>query len=229
VRFEVTKLFASWLTSLNSQISVVAVVGGTSGDPEVGILKSLYPIAEIHYFGIDNPRNDRNFHGLNLDADHADISIKFDLVLCSQVLEHLWNLDNAFNELRALLNQGGYLWLNCPASNMAHGSPHYYSAGYAADYLVRNLEHRGFEIELAQNLGTKRYYFATHILRQWLTEDESKNPILKYNFQPGTFLGVARKYLREMPGRLLSLVYSNKVSTEIEFATESVVLAKLIK
>jgi len=229
VRFEVTKLFSSWLTSLNSQISVVAVVGGTSGDPEVGVIKSLYPNAEIHYFGIDNPRNDKNFHRLDLDTDHAHISTKFDLVLCSQVLEHLWNLDNAFNELRAFLNLGGYLWLNCPASNMAHGSPHYYSAGYAAEYLVKNLEHRGFEIEISRNIGSKRYYFSTHILRQWLTEAEIQSPIFKYNFQPGSFLGISRKYLRELPGRILSLVYSNLVTTDIDYATEAVVLAKLTK
>ncbi len=223
----VVQEFDNWLNTSKPIISTVAVVGGSSADPEVAVVNKHFPEATIHFFGIDNSRNDAGYSILDLNSAPATKLVKFDLVVNSQVLEHVWNLANAFDRLAHLTKQGGFLWINCPASNMAHGSPAYYSAGYTDGYIAENLKHRNFDILISKTIGSKRNYFMTHILRHWPTEAELRHPVLNYNFQPGTFLGVTRKFLVNLPGRLMSIGFSKKVVHSIDFATESVVLAKL--
>lgn len=190
----VVEEFQKWLVTSKPAISTVAVVGGTSADPEVAVVNKLLPDATIHFFGIDNSRNDANYSTLDLNSNPRTNMAKFDLVISSQVLEHVWNLANAFDNLSQLTKQGSYLWVNCPASNMAHGSPAYYSAGYTDGYIAENLKHRNFDVLISKTIGSKRNYFMTHTLRFWPTEAELRRPVLNYHFQPGSFLGVTRKF-----------------------------------
>lgn len=226
MRFEVVRIFSEWLSTESGNLKEIAVVGGTSRDAEVSILKNQIPSVAIDYYGIDNPHDDEGFTFLDLNYPGVQITKKYDLVICSQVLEHVYNLENTFNSLAALTKGGGFLWVNCPASNMVHGSPHFYSAGYAPEYLSENLAIRGLHTLKSESIGSKRYYFMTHILRFWATEREHQKPVLGYNFQPGTFLGICRKLLVDLPGRFLSLLYSKKITDDVNFSTETVVLAQ---
>jgi SAM-dependent methyltransferase len=227
MRFETTRIFNEWFTENCAEIDNVAVVGGTSSDAELEVIRRVSPKTSIHYFGIENTNADNNFQHLDLNLSVNIQHSKFDLVLCSQVLEHVWNLNQVFQWFASLVKKDGYLWVNCPASNIAHGSPEYYSAGYTPEYISNNLKLRNFEIEMEIAFGSKRYYFMTHILKFWPTQHEHDHPVSKYNFQPGTLLGIARKFLLDLPGRVLSLFFSNKIEQGIDTATESIVLAKL--
>lgn len=221
--------FRNWLFTSKPKLSEVAVVGGTSSDPEVSLLKEFLPNVTFHFFGIDNSNNDANYYHLDLNSTPEKTSIKFDLVLNSQVIEHVWNLSNAFDNLAQLTKDGGYLWINCPASNMPHGSPHYFSAGYTDGFIAANLRARNYEIIISKTIGSKRNYFMTHILRHWSTQAELNHPLINYHFQPGSLLGVTKKFLIDLPGRIISIFFSKKVLNSIDFATESIVLARLIK
>lgn len=227
MRYLVTDEFSRWLSASQPQISSVAVIGGSSSDPEVEVLKKILPEVRISYLGIENPNSDNSFLFFDLNERNADHSSKYDLILCSQVLEHIWNIENAFSTFKRILRQGKFLWLNCPASNMPHGSPHYYSAGYTGDFLSKNLEMRGFQILLNQQFGSKRNYFMTHALRFWPTERELARPVIFYNFQPGTLKGIFKKYVKDLPGRFISIFYSKKIRADISYSTETVVLAVL--
>ena len=86
---------------------------GTDGDPK--------PSGNYKYFGVGN-----NWKTLDnvarLEPDYvADITMvetlpdyKFDLVICSQVLEHVFNYQMAIENLKGLLKPGGYLIVDCP-------------------------------------------------------------------------------------------------------------------
>jgi hypothetical protein len=227
MRFLVTKEFTAWFSSLAPKPHSIAVVGGTSQDPEVAEIKRILPSANLDYFGIENPYSDSNFTYLDLNDPNQDLKKKYDLVLCSQVLEHVWNIENTFNVLVSLVSKKGFIWFNCPASNMAHGSPAYYSSGYTAEFVAENLKMRGLTILKSRHYGSKRYYFMTHALKHWATESEHLRPVSSYNFQPGTFLGVTRKFLRDLPGRFISLFYSKRNLSSVEYATETLVLAQI--
>jgi SAM-dependent methyltransferase len=205
IRWEVLKEFKRLSTPLLSSIQTVIVVGGGSIDPEIVHLESIGRNFQISYVGIDK---------------------QADLVCCSQVLEHIWNHQTFFNHLKNLTKPEGYLWINVPFSNFVHGSPHFYSSGFSPDYLVQNLEKIGFEIVYANQLGSRRYYLATHILNVWLTEKEHKSISTYYHFQPGTKLGIVRKFIRELIQRVPLAFFSASVTPNLKTATESLVFAR---
>jgi SAM-dependent methyltransferase len=171
---------------------------------------TVYPLAEVTFFGIENVELNTAFIELDLNLP-SKINLKYDLVICAQVLEHVWNLNIAFENLSKLLNSdNGLLWINCPASNMVHGSPEYFSAGYS----------------LAGSFGSRRLYFFTHALQFWPTKFELEHPIL--TFRPLRSYGrkIVIETIRGFFGRTYSVLLSSKQTSEPQYATESFALAK---
>lgn len=227
MRYLATKSLLEFITHENLDLHNVAIVGGSSRDPEAIALNEMYPDINFEYFGIENLHNDAAFTFLDLNLETEIVDRSYDLVICSQVLEHLWNVASAFSNLAILAGTEGYLWINCPASNMPHGSPAYYSAGYSPDYLRKNLEALQHQVILAECVGSKRNYFYTHILRHWASERDHQNPIRGFRAQPGTFKGKVRQYIEIMPTRFLVLFFSAKKTHSIDFATETYSLSRL--
>ena len=123
MRFLVTQTLKTWLTENEPQINSIAVVGGSSREPELSIFRQLYPSARIEFFGIENSCEETNFQEFDLNSDEYSSGDKFDFIICSQVLEHIWNLENSFRVFLQMTKPGGYRWVNVPASNFPHGSP----------------------------------------------------------------------------------------------------------
>jgi SAM-dependent methyltransferase len=228
VRQIVTSEFAKFIDIEKLEVQFVAIVGGSSSDPEVAVIKHRYPKAEIHYFNLANPENDLNFHRLdiNLDVEIFSDDAIFDLVVSSQVLEHVWNHSNYFKLVAGLASPGGLIWVNCPKSNLVHGSPHYYSAGFTAEYLANNLQTLDCNILRTGEIGNKRYYLGVHLARYWQSPEENEHPILHYNFQPGSKLGVLRKFIKDLPVRLYLSTIPRRDSKSKDFATEAYVGAQ---
>jgi len=185
-------------------------------------------MAEFHYLNIDNPTQDSNFHLIDINeiSSIPDFRLYFDLVISSQVIEHIWNHPNYFDLLCNLVRPSGLIWVNCPKSNMVHGSPHFFSAGFTSTYLAKNLESRNCEILDSGEIGNRRYYLGTHFARYWQTPKENRHPLLKYNFQPGTLHGIVWKFIRELPSRILLTTIKATDSENQEYATESFAWAK---
>ena len=227
MRSEVTTILIDWLKESKSKISSIAVVGGSSNEPELLELLKIYPEAAVYFLGIAQGPQDIPFIELDLN-ESSGLDQSFDIVICAQVLEHIWNLGNCMKNLSALVNQQhGLIWINCPASNLVHGSPEYFSAGYSHEMISKNLENHQFEIILANSIGSRRLYFFTHTLQYWPTKFELAHPLLTYRplrsngrrLIPETFLGFF--------GRLYALFLSNKKLSKSQFDTETFVLAKL--
>jgi SAM-dependent methyltransferase len=226
MRWEVLRRFKIAIENEEINTSSCVVVGGSSQDPELQFIKSAGNLIEVAFLGIEDTKD--NFHCFDLNETNK-LPNSWDFVLCSQVLEHVWNHKNFFVNLREMTKTGGHLWLSVPMSNFVHGSPDYYSAGFAPEYLLRNLEENNFEIIYSDSIGSKRYYLATHLLSTWLTEKEHANPLVNYVFQPGTKLGVLRKFLIDWVCRAPLVFASKRITNDPRFATESFVLAKKIR
>ena len=229
VRELVTKKFEEFIILEELSIEKVAVVGGTQKDPEVNSILLLFPEAKFHYFNISNDFSDENFHYLDLneELDSKLNNLNFDLVLSSQVIEHIWNHGNYFKVLAHLCSPSGIIGVNCPKSNMVHGSPEYFSAGFTARYLAKNLEVYGCEILLESELGNRRYYLGIHLGRYWQTLGENRHPLWEYSIKPGTILGNIRKFLRDLPVRILLTFVKAVDSPNADYATEAFVAARL--
>lgn len=155
-----------------------AVVGGTKDEPEISGL--VLQQASVKTFGIED-----SDETLDLNIQEATLE-QFDLVICSQVLEHVWNVRAALKNLAGLTSDDGLLWINVPASNFVHGSPEYFSAGYSQEFLLENLQDLGLEIVQSGQICSRRNYLARHKYALWLSEAETQNPF-RY-LRSGNFL-----------------------------------------
>jgi SAM-dependent methyltransferase len=56
------------------------------------------------------------FH--RLDIEHGALDATFDLVLCTEVIEHLGDRQTAFRHLSSMVAPGGYLLITCPTGRV---------------------------------------------------------------------------------------------------------------
>ncbi len=76
----------------------------------------------------------------------------FDVILCSEVLEHVPDPTCALGEFARLLKPGGKLILTAPFASLVHMAPYHYCSGFSRYWYEFHLARRGFEImELAPN------------------------------------------------------------------------------
>jgi SAM-dependent methyltransferase len=212
-----SEVFGRLLRQSGAKVSSAAVLGGSLAEPEMSYLS-----ATIEVFGIDG--RDR-FLDLNRPTP-KEVTEKYDLVLSSQTLEHLWNHEAFFDNLTNLCKIGGLVWVNCPASNFPHASPEYYSAGFTAEYLNLNLVQRGFEIIHSETIASKRNYIARHSLGLWINERENRFPLrylLRFS-KPLDFLDNLRKYFFGL--LVLAFIRDSKQDA---FGVESLCFARLTR
>jgi len=168
-----------------SRIQKILVLGGGIDEPELMLFEKSG--VEIHYAGIAQDSLDEKFHFIDLD-NFKETNMTFDLVICNQVLEHLYNLENAFKYFDSLVRKNGMIWITCPANNFRHGSPFYYSAGYSREFLEMKLSHRGFVSIDVGELSSRRIYLFRHLLGLWPTTKQVRFPLIAYFGFNGTAL-----------------------------------------
>ena len=226
MRASCTRTLVNWIEDNRRTVNSIAVVGGSSNEPELLKIIDIYPMAKVIFYGIENADSAGAFVEFDLNIP-TETTQKFDLVICAQVLEHIWNLNVAFENLSKLLNPDiGLLWINCPASNMVHGSPEYFSAGYSVEMLTQHLELVNLKVVLASSFGSRRLYFFTHALQFWPTNFELRHPILTYRPLRSYGRSIVFETIRGFLGRTYSLLLSRKENSEPQYATESFALAR---
>ncbi len=92
---------------------------------------------------------------IDLVSDITEIPAEdasFDVILCSEVLEHVPEPNHALDEFARLLKPGGILILTAPFASNVHMAPYYFCSGFSKYWFEHHLSSRGFEIrELVAN------------------------------------------------------------------------------
>lgn len=88
----------------------------------------------------------------------------FDVILCSEVLEHIPEPTHALDEFARLLKPGGILILTAPFASNVHMAPYHYCSGFSKYWYQHHLTQRNFEI---QELTPNGDWYA--LLRQEIT------------------------------------------------------------
>jgi SAM-dependent methyltransferase len=185
---------------LDSSLNI-GVIGGSLADIEAQWLLTHYPKSTFQVLGIEN-------FDIYLDLNDSILQdYNFDLILVSQVLEHIWNHKTFFDQLLLSVRDGGLIWVGCPASNKVHASPDYFSAGFTSQYLANNFESRGARTLSSGGFGSKRLYMATHLLPGWLTPRGHSFPLI-FAFEERKFLPRILLWLRFLPS-LIFLSFVN--------------------
>ena len=190
-----------------SNLKKIAIVGGSLSDHEVQLIREKYPDALIEVYGIEQGQF---FMDLNLSPTRQK---EFDLILRTNVIEHVFHHENFAKNLLSLLNQKGALWLVFPFSDMYHGSPFYYSAGFDPDYVERLFLRNDGKTEFKKIIGSKRLYFFTHLLQDWPSEFRYNHPFVGQIIWGLGMRNNPRPPLRNLnPSNLLIAAYLSWVS-----------------
>ncbi|PUE31189.1 methyltransferase type 11 [Limnohabitans sp. Jir61] len=89
----------------------------------------------------------------------------FDVILCSEVFEHLPCALKALDEFRRLLKPGGKLIITAPFASLVHFAPYHYATGYSRYWYEYHLPSRSFEIQELTSNGDWFSYAKQEILR----------------------------------------------------------------
>lgn len=96
-----------------------------------------------------------NTSQIDIVCDIADIpepAASFDIILCSEVFEHLPDPLKALDEFSRLLKPGGKLIVTAPFGSLVHFAPYHYSTGFSRYWYEYHYPLRGLEIlELSSN------------------------------------------------------------------------------
>ncbi len=112
--------------------------------------------------------NDWDYGKLDIISDvtaipEADES--FDVILCTEVIEHIVNPIDAIKEFSRLLKPGGQLVLTAPFCSMTHFAPYHFYSGYNRFFYQEVLSQYNFEIvEMTEN-GNYFEYLAQELKR----------------------------------------------------------------
>jgi SAM-dependent methyltransferase len=221
-REEILNRFVVQVENLGADLLIdqINLVGGSASDPEAIYLKERFPNSRITTYGIE----DSDYY-LDLNANPSNHGTLGDIVLVSQVLEHVWCHEQFFENVVRLAKVGGFIWIGCPASNKVHGSPGYFSAGFTSTYLRNNLHNFHTEIIDAGFFGTKRLYLATHWIPGWLSVRAHRFPLL-FAFDNYRFVERIVLILRYF-GQLMFLTLTNpRLASNERWATEAWILAR---
>lgn len=135
--------------------------GAVHAGPNVGLLDDGWDTSKI-----------------DLVSDITEIPAEdcsFDVILCSEVLEHVPEPTHALDEFARLLKPGGVLILTAPFASMVHMAPYHYCTGFSRFWYEHHLRARNFEIvELIPN-GDWYSYLRQELTRLGGMERERKN------------------------------------------------------
>lgn len=90
-----------------------------------------------------------DFHQIDIICDLYDIpeDRKFDVVLCTEVMEHVTDPVRALEKMVRLLAPGGRLILTAPFNSLTHFAPYHYCTGFSQYFLRLHLERLGMKID----------------------------------------------------------------------------------
>lgn len=112
------------------------------------------------YFGLHNAETPLHSPDLICDVLEIPEKDKFDLVLCTEVLEHVPNPVELIRKITNLLNDNGYLILTVPGNSWTHQAPYYFSSGLSPfwfEYHLKNMNAKIIKGFVVGNLKTTVY------------------------------------------------------------------------
>lgn len=105
---------------------------------------------------------------LDIISDITEIpepDASFDVILCSEVFEHLPNPVLAIEEFSRLLKAGGQLIITAPFCSLTHFAPYHFYTGFNRYFYEKHLVDNGFKIITLEHNGNYFEYMAQEVRR----------------------------------------------------------------
>lgn len=171
-------LFAQ-MDALERAGAMRSVVDVGCGNAELlRLAQSRYPRVE-RWAGLDVSsetvkRNAARFPGVEFiaaDLQRERVERTFDVVLCTEVIEHLDDRRAAFTQLAAMVRPGGTLLVTCPAGRVYATEKYFGHTTHPSEVELRELAaHSGLRVSSLTNWGFPLYRamkWATNVSPEW--------------------------------------------------------------
>jgi SAM-dependent methyltransferase len=124
--------------------------------------------------GLQNPTWEYAKHNFICDILEIDETNQFDIVLCTEVLEHVPDPAAGFKKISQLLKPNGSLIATVPFMSLMHQAPHWHSSGLSPfwfEYWSRNLN---FSIDKLIISGDYVDFFKQELSRIFLAKEKTQ-------------------------------------------------------
>ena len=112
----------------------------------------LFKNHNYHSHDFDGYENYKNSnpqkYTYNCDILNIPEEIKYDILICTEVLEHLPDIKSTFKKFKKLLKPSGELLITFPFASMYHQEPDFFTSGYST-YQIENLC-KEFEMDIIE-------------------------------------------------------------------------------
>lgn len=146
--------------------------------------------------GLQNENWEYPIHDFICDLLNTPTNVKYDLVLCTEVLEHVPDPVAALKLLRELVKPGGHVLVTVPFNSIMHQAPYWYSAGLSPYWFQHWASEFNFEIK---ELVVSGDYFDAML-------HEIKR-VVEINLKPSRLRGIlkfARPLRKRIPEEILN-------------------------
>ena len=106
----------------------------------------------------------------------------FDVILCTEVFEHILYPIESIKEFARLLKPGGRLILTAPNASLRHMDPYFYYTGFSDRWYEEILKVHGFEIQEIKPVGDYYSWLAVEMARTGMTHSLFAKVILLPEF-----------------------------------------------
>lgn len=131
----------------------------------------------------DGKGNDKGLQTKQWDTSHIDITSditsipeadgSFDVILCSEVFEHIPEPSQALKEFSRLLKKGGRLILTAPFASLVHFAPYHYCTGFSRYWYEYHLPQYNLQITKLTANGDWFAYFYQELYRLGAVERQN--------------------------------------------------------
>lgn len=203
------------------------IIGGEENDPEIQVLRESFSL-NITLAGIEAVEHPRYvFLDLNVPYISSEQLKGFDLIVCNQVLEHIYDVKNALDIISRICEEKTIVWLDFPVSTFEHGSPDFYTPGIRPEMISELSKIFSLKTLSLGIIGSQRDFLFGHLLNIWPTPGQQKYPILSYFGVAGSYLSKLRYQVSTLPQRILISLSSPAVNANPRYATTGwIILAR---
>lgn len=102
----------------------------------------------------------KQYGDIDFVSDITEIPVlenSFDVIICTEVLEHVPMPNLAIKEFSRILKPGGKLYITSPLSSMIHQAPHHFYSGFSKFWYFKFLNDCGFK---NIDISPKKRFFA---------------------------------------------------------------------
>lgn len=118
--------------------------------------------------GKENEASEYNYGSLDYVGDVWDIKEadnSFDVILCTEVFEHIPYPNETIAEFSRLLKPNGILILTAPCNSLRHMDPYFFYSGFSDRWYEALLPEHGFRIQSIEPVGDYYLWIAVEIFR----------------------------------------------------------------